>query len=169
MKTLLLLAAFAASLSAPVSVLALDSLTPAPGKEAYDKALQSYSCVDYEKALRMFKANAEAGHGLSQYMTGIMLEQGQGTEADVSAAYNWYMRAAKQGLSDAYFALGDMYSRGISVGKDALQAYVWFDLADRGGHKLARDMKQSQAAHLQPAQLETAQAMSNEWLAKLGR
>ncbi len=169
MKALLLLAAFAACLSAPASVLALDSLSPAQGKEAYDKALQSYSCVDYDKALRLFKANAEAGHGLSQYMTGIMLEQGQGAEEDAAAAFNWYMRAAKQGLSDAYYALGDMYSRGISVNKDALQAYVWFDLAARGGHKLAPDMKLSEAAHLQPAQLETAQTMASDWLAKLGR
>ncbi len=169
MKALLLLAVFAASLSAPASVLALDSLSPTPGKEAYDKALQSYSCVDYDKALRLFKANAETGHGLSQYMTGIMLEQGQGTEEDVTAAFNWYMKAAKQGLSDAYYALGDMYSRGIAVNKDALQAYVWFDLAARGGHKLAPDMKRSEAAHLQSAQLETAQTMVSDWLAKLGR
>lgn len=169
MKALLLLALFAVSLSAPTAVFALDSLSPNPGKDAYDKALQSYSCVDYEKALRLFKANAEAGHGLSQYMTGIMLEQGQGAEVDVSAAYTWYMRAAKQGLSDAYYALGDMYSRGISVNKDALQAYVWFDLAARGGHKLAPDMKQSQAATLQPAQLETAKTMASDWLARLSR
>jgi TPR repeat protein len=169
MKSLLLLAAFAASLSVPVSALALDSLSPAPGQDAYDKALQSYSCVDYQKALRMFKANAEAGHSLSQYMTGIMLEQGQGADADTSAAFNWYMKAAKQGLADAYYALGDMYSRGISVGKDAVQAYAWFDLAERGGHKLANDMKQSEAARLQPEQLETAKKIASEWLAKLGR
>ncbi len=168
MKLLFLLAAFAASLFAPASVLALDTISPAKGKEMYDKALQSYSCVDYEKALRLFKANAEAGHALSQYMTGIMVEQGQGTEEDVTAAFNWYMKAAQQGLSDAYYALGDMYSRGISVNKDALQAYVWFDLAARGGHKLAPDMKRSEAAHLQPAQLETAQTMASDWLAKLG-
>jgi TPR repeat protein len=165
MKSLLLLAAFAASLSAPV--LALDTLAM-PSQEAYDKALQSYSCVDYQKALGMFKANAEAGHGLSQYMVGIMLEQGQGADADVAAAYDWYMKAAKQGLSDAYYALGDLYSRGVSVSKDALQAYVWFDLADRGGHKLANDMKQSEAARLQPEQLETAKKMASDWLAKLG-
>lgn len=169
MKSFLLLAAFATSLFTSASVLALDSAIPVPSKEMYDKALQSYSCVDYDKALRMFKANAEAGHGLSQYMTGIMLEQGQGATEDATAAFNWYMKAAKQGLSDAYYALGDMYSRGISVNKDALQAYVWFDLAARGGHKLAPDMKLSEAAHLQPAQIETAKTMANEWLAKLGR
>ncbi|PIV89027.1 MAG: hypothetical protein COW48_02760 [Hydrogenophilales bacterium CG17_big_fil_post_rev_8_21_14_2_50_63_12] len=169
MKSFLLLAAFAASLSTPATALALDSLTPTQGQEVYDKALQSYSCTDYEKALGIFKTNAEAGHGLSQYMMGIMLEQGQGTEADVAAAFNWYMKAAKQGLADAYYALGDMYSRGISVSKDAVQAYAWFDLADRGGHKLANDMKQSAAARLQSEQIESANKIATDWLAKLGR
>jgi len=168
MKSHTLLVALAFSLTAPMSALALDQLSPAQGQAIYDKALQSYSCVDYQKAFGMFKANAEAGHGLSQYMTGIMLEQGQGTTEDVSAAFNWYMTAAKQGLTDAYYALGDMYSRGISVGKDALQAYVWFDLAARGGHKLAMDMKHSEAARLRPEQLEAANKMANDWLAKLG-
>jgi TPR repeat protein len=168
MKSYFLLAAFAANLAFPTVASALDNLTPAQGQAVYDKALQSYSCVDYQKAFGMFKSNAEAGHGLSQYMTGIMLEQGQGTTEDVSAAFKWYMTAAKQGLTDAYYALGDMYSRGISVSKDALQAYVWFDLAARGGHKLAPDMRNSEAAHLQPEQLETAKKMASDWLAKMG-
>lgn len=168
MKSLSLLAAFAICLITPISALALDKLSPAQGQAIYDKALQSYSCVDYQKAFSLFKGNAEAGHGLSQYMMGIMLEQGQGTSEDVSAAFNWYMAAAKQGLTDAYYALGDMYSRGVSVNKDALQAYVWFDLAARGGHKLAKDMKQSEAARLAPEQLETAKRLTNDWLAKLG-
>lgn len=169
MKSQLLFVAFAAVLSISGTALARETLGPMPSKEVYDKALQSYSCVDYEKALGMFKANAEAGHGLSQYMMGIMLEQGQGTDTDVTAAFNWYSKAAKQGLTDAYFALGDMYSRGISVGKDAVQAYTWFDLAARGGHKLAKDMKSSQATNLRPEQLEIANKMANDWLAKLGR
>lgn len=168
MKSHLLAAALTLGLATPFTTLALDQLTRAQGQEIYDKALQSYSCVDYQKALRMFKANAEAGHDLSQYMVGIMLEQGQGTEPDVFAAFKWYMTAAKQGLADAYFALGDMYSRGISVGKDAMQAYMWFELADRGGHQLAKDMKQSVANQLKPEQLEVAHKLAQDWLAQLG-
>ncbi len=168
MKSPVLLTALLISLATPVSALALDTLTPAQGQAIYDKALQSYSCVDYQKAFGLFKANAEAGHGLSQYMAGIMLEQGQGTEEDVSAAFNWYLAAAKQGLTDAYYALGDMYSRGVSVNKDPLQAYVWFELATQGGHKLAPDMKKSEAAHLRPEQIDAARKMASDWLAKLG-
>ncbi len=169
MKASALLTALVISLATPVCALALDRLDPAQGQAIYDKALQSYSCVDYQKAFGLFKANAEAGHGLSQYMTGIMLEQGQGTEEDVAAAFNWYLAAAKQGLTDAYYALGDMYSRGVSVDKDPLQAFVWFELATHGGHKLAPDLRNSEAAHLRPDQIETARKMASDWLAKLSR
>lgn len=168
MKHALMLAAMAVILPASVA-LAVEAPGLAPGQDAYDKALQSYSCVDYEKAIRMFRSNAEQGHGLSQYMMGIMTEQGQGTEVDVTAAFDWYTRAAKQGLADAYFALGDMYSRGVGVAKDAVQAYAWFDLANRGGHKLAKDMLQSEAAHLQAEQIEQARKLASDWLAKIGR
>lgn len=167
MKSSVLLTALVISLATPICAQALDKINPAQGQAIYDKALQSYSCVDYQKAFGLFKSNAEAGHALSQYMTGIMLEQGQGTEEDVSAAFNWYLAAAKQGLTDAYYALGDMYSRGISVNKDPQQAYVWFDLATRGGHKLAPDMKNSEAAHLRPEQIDAARKMVSDWLAKL--
>ncbi len=167
MKHLLVLAAFVASLGTATSALALENIMS--GQEAYDKALQSYSCVDYEKAIGLFRKNAERGHGLSQYMMGIMTEQGQGIEADVVGAYAWYMRAAKLGLADAYFALGDLYSRGVGVSKDAVQAYAWFDLADRGGHKLAKDMLNSQAANLGADQIAQANRIAGEWLAGLSR
>ena len=167
MKHVLVLAAFVATLGTATSALALETLMS--GQEAYDKALQSYSCVDYEKAIGMFRKNAELGHGLSQYMMGIMTEQGQGIDANVSGAYDWYMRAAKQGLADAYFALGDLYSRGVGVSKDTVQAYAWFDLADRGGHKLARDMLNSQAVNLGSNQIAQANRIASDWLAKLGR
>jgi uncharacterized protein len=142
---------------------------PVQAHEGYDKALQAYSCVDYQKALSIFKTYADQGHGLSQYMMGIMTEQGQGTDPNPAAAYNWYMEAARQGITDAYFALADMYKRGISVEKDPVRAYAWFDLAKQGGHSLAGDMLNSLAKELQPDQIAQAKLFGEEWLAKLSR
>jgi hypothetical protein len=117
----------------------------------------------------LFKTYAEQGHGLFQYMMGIMTEQGQGTEPDVDTAFRWYMNAAKQGIHDAYFALADMYKKGISVAKDLVQAYAWFDLAKQEGHKLAGDMLESLAKELKPEQIAVAKKFEQEWLAKLPR
>ncbi len=142
---------------------------PTQAHEGYDKALQAYSCVDYEKALGLFKTQAEQGHGLSQYMVGIMLEQGQGAEPDARSAFDWYMRAARQGIADAYFALADMYAKGTSVAKDPVRAFAWFELARQGGHNLAADMLNSLARQLQPEQINQARRFEQEWRAQLPR
>lgn len=158
MKSTLIAVALAGSLS--LSALA---------NEGYDKALQAYGCVDYEKALSLFKKSAAEGYGLSQYMVGIMLEQGQGTDADVKTAFNYYMSAARQGIPDAYFALADMYVKGTSVAKDPVQAYAWFDLAMKGGHNLAGDMVRGLGQELQPEQIGLAQKFEAQWLNQLPR
>jgi hypothetical protein len=125
--------------------------------------------VDYPKALSLFKTYANQGHGLSQYMMGIMTEQGQGTDPKPSEAFNWYMDAAKQGITDAYFALADMYAKGISVEKNPVQAYAWYDLAKMGGHSLAPDMLKSVGQQLKPDQVAQAESFVKDWLAKLPR
>ncbi|MBI5331341.1 MAG: sel1 repeat family protein [Betaproteobacteria bacterium] len=135
--------------------------------EGYDNALKAYSCVDYPKALTLFKQYADQGHGLSQYMSGIMLEQGQGADADVKAAYDWYMKAAKQGLADAYYALGDMYMRGVFVPRDKVQANAWFQLASQGGHKLSNDMLAEDSLKLSGEQADKAAAFIKGWIEKL--
>lgn len=150
-----------------LSITALSVLLALPfsvrADEGYDKALQAYSCVDYTKAIGLFQANAEKGHGLSQYMMGIMLEQGQGVTKDVQTAFDWYMKAAKQGIPDAYFALADMYSKGIGVKRDAVQAYAWFDLAKAGGHSLAPDMLAALAKEMTGDLIDQAKVFEKRW------
>lgn len=153
----------------PVLILTAALSWSAHAHEGYDNALKAYSCVDYPKALSLFKNYAEQGHGLSQYMAGIMLEQGQGADADTQAAYHWYMKAANQGVADAYYALGDMYMRGIHVSKDKVQANAWFQLASQGGHKLSRDMLNEESMKLTADQTEKAVTFVKSWLDKLPR
>jgi hypothetical protein len=150
-----------------LAVAGLLSSTAALAHEGYDKALQAYSCVDYQKAYGLFKTYAAQGHSLSQYMVGIMAEQGQGTDVDLKLAFDSYMNAAKQGLPDAYFALADMYAKGTNVAKDPVQAYAWFDLARQGGHKLAGDMLDSLAQALGPDQIAQAKKMGSDWMSQI--
>ena len=139
------------------------------GDTGYDTALKAYSCVDYEKALRIFKEEAAKGHGLSQYMVGNMMDAGQATIEDPAAALNWYMMAAKQGVSDAYYALGDSYDRGRGVAKDLVQAYAWYDLAKIGGVKLASDKLKAVIEQMSAEQLNQAMQFVKDWQAKSPR
>jgi TPR repeat protein len=97
---------------------------------------------------------------------GLMLEQGQGTPTNLAEAYKWYKKAADQGIADAYFALGQIYHRGVVVPKDAIQAFAAFDVAARLGHAVSGDWRGMVSNTLNEEQLAKAQKMAAELLAK---
>jgi len=163
MQRTLIAAVLAALL--PLSAMAESNLTHEAGLPAYENALKSYMCVDYDKAFRLFSENAEKGHALSQYMVGIMLGDGQGTQENDKAAHEWFMRAARQNLVDAYYALGDMYKKGEGVAKDTTQAVFWYDLAAKGGHKLANDQLAGLTPVMLPEQMERVRQQVADWMA----
>lgn len=164
-----LLLASCLSLLFSVQAHALEPISHAEGADAYDRALKSYSCVDYDAAFKLFQKNAERGHALSQYMMGVMLSAGQGASEDDPAAYDWFMRAAQQDLADAYFALGDMHSKGEGTSKDTVQALFWFELAKQGGHSLASDMIKTLKPSLAKEQLTQISQQIFSWMARFKR
>lgn len=135
-------------------------------EDAFDKAIHVYGCADYPKAFSMVVPLAEGGHALAQYQMGLMLEQGQGTAPNLAEAYKWYKKAADQGIADAYFALGQIYQRGVVVPKDAIQAYVSFDVAATLGHAVSGDWRGMMSNALNQDELAKAQKMAAELLAK---
>lgn len=136
-------------------------------KTPYEDALHVYGCADYPKALKLFLPLAEQGDRLSQFQVGMMIEQGQGTDADLKKAFDWYLKAAQQGVADAYFALGQIYSRGEVVAKDPVQAYAWFDLAKQAGHAVAGDWLNMEEKRVKPEELPKARNLVAEWLEKV--
>lgn len=139
------------------------------GRAAYDNALQAYMCVNYEKAYQLFLENAQKGHALSQYMVGVMLSDGQGHPEDDRQAFEWIRRAAEQDIADAQYALGGMFQKGEGVGRDDAQALYWYELALRGGYRLARDGIDSVVATLGPDRVAEVRRQVAERLARNGR
>lgn len=135
-------------------------------EDAFDKAIHTYGCADYPKAYAMIVPLAEGGHALAQYQRGLMLEQGQGTVPNLAEAYKWYKKAADQGIADAYFALGQIYHRGVVVPADAIQAFASFDVAARLGHSVAGDWRGMVSNALSQEQLVNAQKLGAELLSK---
>lgn len=152
-------ALFAAALFAT----ALPSLA---SEDPFDKAIHVYGCADYPKAFGMIVPLAEGGHALAQYQMGLMLEQGQGTPANLAEAYRWYKKAAEQGIADAYFALGQIYYRGVAVPKNLVQAYADFDVAATLGHSVSGDWRGMVSNLLNPDELVNAQKLATDLLAK---
>jgi len=161
------IATFVALLSAGLVHAAQPPLSHEAGMPIYDDALKAYMCVDYDKAFRLFLDNAEKGHALSQYMVGVMLGDGQGTDRDLKSSFEWFKRAAQQNQVDAHFALGDMYRKGEGVAADDNQALFWFDIARRGGHKLAGDRVQSLESALGGDQLAQIRQQVADWFTRM--
>jgi len=135
-------------------------------EDPFDKAIHAYGCADYPKAFAMITPLAESGHALAQYQMALMLEQGQGTAANLAEAYKWYGKAAAQGVADAYFALGQIYYRGVVVPRDDIQAFAAFDVAARLGYAVAGDWRGMVAKTLNDEQMTKAQKAAAELLAR---
>jgi uncharacterized protein len=58
---------------------------------------------------------------------------GRGLEQDYAKAFEWYRKAADQGLADAESRLGYLYTNGLGVSRDIDQARAWYQkAADQG-------------------------------------
>lgn len=107
--------------------------------------LNSASGIEFE-ALR---AEAETGDVEAQVIvagcyrfgppSGLLYGIDRGPDQDYEAAFQWYRKAANQGLALAQDALGSMYYKGEGVPQDYEKALKWFHNAADQGSRQARD------------------------------
>ncbi|MEW5787969.1 MAG: tetratricopeptide repeat protein [Pseudomonadota bacterium] len=122
----------------------------------YDEGIQAYTNGDFEGAAREFKPLAEKGEMESQYMLGLLYEEGQGLPRDDVEASYWYARSAAQGLADAYFALGQLFVHRKGTRLDRMAAHHWFSLAKDHGHRLADQEMQRNLKAMTPEMADMA-------------
>ena len=122
---------------------------------------------DHAKAASWYRKAAEQGHGSAQTSLGVMYERGIGVPQDDKQAAAWFHKAAEHGHAEAQYILGGMYERGQGAIKaDLVQAHKWFTIAVAGGFDIAQDNLDEIEAKMGRKQIEKAQLMAKEWLAK---
>ena len=122
---------------------------------------------DPVKAAYWYRKAAEQGHGSAQTSLGVMHERGIGVTQNDKEAAAWFHKASEQGYAEAQYVLGGMYERGQGAIKaDLVQAHKWFTIAVAAGFDIAQDNLQELEAKMTREQIEKAQAMAKEWLAK---
>jgi TPR repeat protein len=93
---------------------------------------------DYANAAQLLRPLAEGGNAVAQLRLGELYYHGHGVAEDDLQARHWFERAARQGLADAQFHLGNMYAYGqapVPEGTDpARVAAQWYFEAARQGH-----------------------------------
>jgi uncharacterized protein len=97
---------------------------------------------DYPVALRLLEPLARAGNPLAQLRLGLLHYHGHGVRESDVLALQWFERAARQGLAEAQFHLGNMYAYGLAdPGRDVDTSRIaaqWYFEAARQGHAEAQ-------------------------------
>ncbi|MBD3663160.1 tetratricopeptide repeat protein [Sulfitobacter aestuariivivens] len=90
---------------------------------------------DFAGALEILLPAAEAGNPVAQNVLGVSYEDGMGLPVDPQAAYDWYKRAADQGMGKAMHNLGHLKWKGAGpVAADPEEARAWFTQAIAAGY-----------------------------------
>jgi TPR repeat protein len=78
----------------------------------------------------------------------------------------WFRKAAEQGIAEAQYNLGSMYGNGQGVAQDYKSAHMWYNIAAANGNSNAVKNRDLIAKEMTPSQIEKAQDMAREWMAK---
>jgi TPR repeat protein len=93
---------------------------------------------DYPAALRLLEPLAQDGNAVAQLRLALLHYHGHGVRENNAVALQWFERAARQGLPDAQYHLGNMYAYGfVALPADAdagRLAAQWYFEAARQGH-----------------------------------
>ena len=124
------------------AALALATLIAPALADTLQDGIAAANRKDYPAAIRLLEPPARAGNAIAQLRLGLLHYHGHGVRESDAQALMWFERAARQGLAEAQFHLGNMYAYGladpggdIDPGRLAAQ---WMFEAARQGHAEAQ-------------------------------
>ncbi|MCP4687874.1 MAG: hypothetical protein GY859_07470 [Desulfobacterales bacterium] len=82
----------------------------------------TYDRANYQTALKVWMASAEAGDMKAQNYVGEIYKGGLGMEPRYDLAAQWFQKAADQGFAPARWNLGWLYEMGLGVRRDSTRA-----------------------------------------------
>jgi TPR repeat protein len=88
---------------------------------------------DFEEARRLLLIAAKADIPEAHWDLAIMYKKGEGVDANVRTAHEWYLRAAIRGDRHAVYQMGIAYAYGEGVAADRTIADIWLDRAEELG------------------------------------
>ena len=109
---------------------------------------------------------AEQGHVDAQDRLGWTYYRGKGVVQDYKSAIKWFTLAAEQGHADAQYKLGLMYWVGHGFLRDFTRAHMWINVAASNLNPNAVSSRDALAGAMSPSQIETAQRLARECVAK---
>ena len=128
--------------AAPVALVALVLAGPPARADALLDATAAIQRKDYPTAVRLLEPLARAGNAAAQLRLAGLYYHGHGVRESDTLAQQWYERAARQGLAEAQFQLGNMHAYGLApapaTDDPPRLAAQWYFEAARQGHAEAQ-------------------------------
>lgn len=126
----------------------------------------AYADKNYSEARTKFRWLADRGNPEARLVLGIMHEESQGVSRDYEKAFNWYLKAARQGFAPAQLRLARMYYFGRHVRQDNFLAYVWLSVAALQGDETARQNRDKLVKLMDSEEASSAKMLAREWAGK---
>ena len=129
------------------------------------RAEKAEEAGDMVVAAHWWTKAAEQGDAQAQYNLGNKYADGEGVAEDDKQAVYWYTKAAEQGDADAQTVLAYMHIDGEGVPEDVVKAHMWLNIAAADNDD-AKSIKRRIEQRMSPSQIEKAQEMARECVAK---
>ena len=137
-----------------------------PALADFEKGKDAYLRGDYTTALNEWLPLAEQGNSEAQYFLGVMYSMGYGVIEDYKAAIKWYSLAAELGSANAQYRMGLNFFDGVGVIQNYTLAHMWWNIAASQGDERAMANRDFVADKMTPSQIEKAQDLARECVAK---
>lgn len=121
---------------------------------------EAYSEENYEKAVALYRKDAELGVYAAQVNLAFMYLDGIGVAQSYEEAAKWFQKAAEKGNAEAQDNFGLLLKDGKGVAQNRVEADKWFMLA---GDKTNQGAVEKS---LSPEQIAEAKKRAEQWKAE---
>ena len=80
--------------------------------------------------MQAFREALGTNDGYAESALGEAYDLGRGVKRDYKQAFDWFMKGAEMGYSEAQFYVGEYYRQGKAVKRDYAEAVSWFERSD---------------------------------------
>lgn len=103
------------------------SIAQSTEEQLFEQATSYYNAKEYEKAYPLYLEQANNGNAKAQCVMGHYYFYGYSpVKENYAKAYEWYKKAAEQGVGTAMNNIGSMYENGLFVEQDYEKAYQYY-------------------------------------------
>jgi len=128
-------------------------------------AVKAFEAGDYATAIPWYREKAEEGDATAQRRLAEMLQRAGALKQDIEAV-GWFTKSAEQGDAAAQNSLANAYAKGVGVGVNYGEAYMWFTLAAERGVESAGMSRDQVGRKMSPGEVTEAIRRAGLWQPK---